>query len=223
MTALSLLLLTDGRFPAGGYAHSGGLEPALADGLQTSELPRFLADRLAAISYPECLLMLAAARAARDADLPALALLDLEADARCPSPPLRTASRRLGAGLLRTASALWPDAAIIGGYRAASTRTPRPVAFGVVGAATGLDDSECASAYLYDEAMTIASAAVRLIPVDSSEALHHVTDAAPAIAALVEDAVSVRLPARELPSPFAPLHELRSLAHARREGRLFAS
>ena len=26
------LLLADGRFPGGGFAHSGGLEPAVADG-----------------------------------------------------------------------------------------------------------------------------------------------------------------------------------------------
>jgi urease accessory protein UreF len=36
-------------------------------------------------------------------------------------------------------------------------------------------------------------------------------------------AVSLNLPPRELPSAFAPLLELRSLAHGRREGRLFAS
>ena len=223
MTGLSLLLLTDGRFPAGGYAHSGGLEPALADGLERAGLSRFLTDRLTAIAFPECLLMLAAARAAREADLEALALLDLEADARCPSPPLRAAARRLGAGLLRTSSALWPDDPIIAAYRNASTRTPRPVAFGVVGAATGLDDDECASAYLYEEAMTVAAAAVRLLPVDSSESLRLITAVGPQLARLAEEAVSVRLAPRELPSSFAPLHELRSLAHAQREGRLFAS
>ncbi len=223
MAGLSLLLLTDGRFPAGGYAHSGGLEPALADGLERSELPRFLTDRLTAVTFSECLLMLAAARAARDGDLATLALLDLEAGARCTSPPLRAAARRLGAGLLRTASALWPDEPIIASYRETSTRTPRTVAFGVVGAATGLDDAECAGAYLYDEAMMIAAAAVRLLPVDSSESLRLVTGAGPVLARLAEEAVAVRLPPRELPSSFAPLHELRSLAHAQREGRLFAS
>ncbi len=108
---------------------------------------------------------------------------------------------------------------MIASYRSASTRTPRPVAFGVVGAADRPRRRGVRSgAYLYDEAMTIASSAVRLLPLDTAEALRRVTAAEPAIAALVEEAVAHRTPARELPSGFAPLHELRSLAHAGREG-----
>ena len=41
------------------------------------------------------------------------ALLDAEAEARCPSPPLRAAARRLGAGLLRTAATVWPESVAI--------------------------------------------------------------------------------------------------------------
>jgi urease accessory protein len=223
MHALSLLLLSDGRLPAGGYAHSGGLEAAVADGLGVDGVRRFLLDRLECVSLPECTLMVAAARLARAGDLEALVDLEREADARCPSPPLRAAARRLGSQLLRTASGLWPDASPIAAYRAASRTTPRPVAFGVVAAATGLDDPESAHAYLYDEAMTIASAAIRLIPMDAGEALRCVTRAESTIAALARAAAEMRLPARELPGSFAPLHELRSLVHAGREGRLFAT
>ncbi|NEC44731.1 urease accessory protein UreF, partial [Streptomyces sp. SID8016] len=32
MSRAALLVLADGRFPAGGHAHSGGAEPAVAEG-----------------------------------------------------------------------------------------------------------------------------------------------------------------------------------------------
>jgi urease accessory protein len=45
----ALLLLADGRLPAGGHAHSGGVEPAVADGRIASlgDLRRYLDGRLA--------------------------------------------------------------------------------------------------------------------------------------------------------------------------------
>jgi len=217
MARLSLLLLSDGRFPAGGYAHSGGLEPAVADGLGVADLPRGPPPR------PECMLMLQAARAARAGDLDALRRLDAESEARTPSPPLRTASRRLGAQLLRTACTVWPQQALIAAYRAASAATPRPVAFGVVAAATGLDDLDAAQAYLYEEAATLSGAAARLLPIDAADALRLLADTEPTLIRLAEEVVSSRHPPAELPSAFAPCHELRSLAHSGREGRLFAT
>ncbi|MGF7237213.1 MAG: urease accessory protein, partial [Frankia sp.] len=48
-SATALLLLADGRLPAGGHAHSGGLEPAVADGSVRTldDLAAFLSGRLA--------------------------------------------------------------------------------------------------------------------------------------------------------------------------------
>src|SRR5277367_2817478 len=145
MVPLPMLLLTDSRFPAGGYAHSGGLEAAVVDGLGVDGVARFLAGRLHGVTGPEAHLAAAAARAE---NLDELLALDLEATARCPSPPLRTAATRLGAQLLRTAATVWPDAPRIVRYRAASVSTPRPVAFGLVAAVAGLDAYDAAFAYL---------------------------------------------------------------------------
>src|SRR2546430_4448027 len=49
MDTVALLLLTDGRFPAGTHAHSGGLEAAVRAGRVTGieELESFLRGRLA--------------------------------------------------------------------------------------------------------------------------------------------------------------------------------
>jgi urease accessory protein len=223
MTSLGLLLLTDSRFPAGGYAHSGGLEAAVEDGLTAHEVPGFLAGRLRGASGPEACIAVAAARASRSRDLAALARLDLEAVARCPSAPLRAAATRLGAQLLRTSATVWPDDPVIRAYRESEGPSPRPVAFGVVAAAAALGDAETAQSYLYEDAAMVTTAAVRLLPVDGALAARWLLDTAPEIERLAAIALGAGDDPRLLPGGFAPGLELGSLAHAARQGRLFAS
>ncbi len=220
MRGLTPLLLADGRFPAGGYAHSGGLEQACNDGLTADEVAAYLRARLHAVAAPECALAVAAGR---ETEVDGLLLLDDEAAARMPSPVLRAVSQRLGSQLLRTASVVWPDAGLPRAYRAASTSTPRPVAFGVVAMAAGLDELELARGFLYDDATMVTAAAAKLLPVDVLSMTRLLVELEEDIERLALAAVSLNLPPRELPSAFAPLLELRSLAHGRREGRLFAS
>jgi urease accessory protein len=118
---------------------------------------------------------------------------------------------------------VWPHDSPLARYREASRTTPRPVAFGVVAAAAGLGDRELAEAYLYEDATTVTAAAVRLLPVDSALTARWLIDAAPLLARLAGEAAEVTEDVRFLPAGFAPALELRSLAHAGREGRLFAS
>jgi urease accessory protein len=162
-------------------------------------------------------------RAARSGDLVALARLELEAAARCPSAPLRAVATRLGAQLLRTSATVWPDDPVIRAYRESGGRSPRPVAFGVVAAAAGLDDSDTAHAYLYEEAATVTTAAVRLLPVDGALAARWLVGAGPEIDRLATAATDAGDDPRLLPGGFAPSLELGSLAHAARQGRLFVS
>jgi urease accessory protein len=161
-----------------------------------------------------------AVAASRARDVETLLALDAEAQARCVSPPLRAASSRLGAQLLRSAATVWLDDALLARYRERSGTTPRPVSFGVVAAAAGLPESDVAHAFLYEDATTVTSAAVKLLPVDAADAARWVVEAAPLIAELA--AAPVPDDPRRLPAGFAPALELRSLVHAAREGRLFA-
>jgi urease accessory protein len=225
---LTLLLLTDSRFPAGGYAHSGGLEAAVEAGLGVDGVPGFLRGRLHGVAWPEACLAVAARRAG---SLEELLELDAEALARCPSPSLRLASSRLGSQLLRTAATVWPGE--LDGYRGASAATPRPVAFGAVAAVAGLDEHQTAYAYLYEDAAAVTTAAVRLLPVDGAQTAHWLVETASELELLAERAKAahrytctgpwVHMGHAALPGGFAPALELGSLAHAAREGRLFAS
>ncbi len=220
MGSLPLLLLTDARFPAGGYAHSAGLEAAVEDGLGVGGVSRFLAGRIRGVAASEAVVAVAAGRAR---DVESLLALDLEAAARCQSPPLRAAASRLGSQLLRTAATVWPGERLLAAYREASTTTPRPVAFGAVAAVAGLDDLDTARAYLYEDAATVTTAAVRLLPVDGATAARWLLDAGPELERAALDAASAGDDPRWWPGGFAPALELGSLAHAAREGRLFAS
>jgi urease accessory protein len=223
MTSVALMLLTDSRFPAGGYAHSGGLEPAVTDGLTLAEAPAFLRGRLRGIAAPEAYLAVAAAHAARDHNLLELLLLDHEAAARCPSPILRRTATRLGSQLLRTANEVWPARKLIGDYRERSDTTPRPVVFGLVAALAGLDARETAHAYLYEDAASVTAAAVKLLPIDGASSARWLVETAPLIDSLAGEAAAASSDSKLLPGGFGPALELNSLRHAAQEGRLFAS
>jgi urease accessory protein len=107
--AAAVLMLADSRLPAGGHAHSGGVEAALGTGLLTGQdgLAVFLAERLRTAGLAAAGLAAAACRQAL-AGGPGWAALDAEADARTPSPAQRHTSRQQGRALVRLARTAWP-------------------------------------------------------------------------------------------------------------------
>src|SRR3954462_9752386 len=185
------LLLADSRFPSGAYAHSLGLEQAVAEGL--TDVPAFLRARLRLVGEADARFAVEARRGN---------VLEQEWCARCPSPVLRDAARRLGAQLLRSAAAIWP---------VPQSRLPRPLALGVVAAAAGLDDETTALLSLYDDAATVASAALKRLPLDPAVTSRWV--AGPPPDAIARDVAADHGP---LPAPAAVGLELAAAVHAER-------
>ncbi len=216
------MLLADSRFPAGSYAHSLGLEQAVAEGLGIDEVAPFIAARLRLVARPDAALSVAARRCAAVGDHPGLAALDDEHGARCPSPVLREQARRLGAQLLRSAATAWPDR-LVDRYRADSAATPRPVALGVVAAAAGLDDGEVATVALYDDAATVASAALKLLGLDPAVTARWLAQLAPAIASTAREVVGDDRRLAGQQPPAAAALELAAARHATRTERFFVS
>jgi urease accessory protein len=210
------LLLADSRTPSGGYAHSGGLEGAIREGLAVDAVPGFVRARLRTVGRVEAAI---AALAARAADLEALLDLDLELAARTPAEPLRRASRQLGLGLLRTARSWWPDDQLLTAYATTSALTPRPVALGTIARAGGLPPVAAARLSLYEDAATVAAAAVKLLPLDGAEASGWLAELAGQVEELAAGAVTEWL----APSTATPLLDRRAIAHERYERRLFVS
>lgn len=208
------LLLADSRFPSGGYAHSHGLEQAVAGGL--TDVPAFVRARLRLVAAADARVAVAARRGEDPL------ALDEEWCARCPSPELRAAARRLGAQLLRSAATVWADPRIAA-YREGSTATPRPVALGVVGAAAGLDDDAVALLSLYDDAATVTSAALKLLPLDPAVTARWLAELAPELQRAAREAAADPRPIARQPAPAAPALELAAPVHQQRRERLFAS
>ncbi|HST38224.1 MAG TPA: urease accessory UreF family protein [Conexibacter sp.] len=225
------LLLADSRTPTGGYAHSAGLEPAVAAGLRGAAVPAFLSARLETVAFVDA----SFAAAAVGADLAALLALDDELAARTPVAPQRAAARSLGRALLRIAARLAPGDALLAVYAEASVWTPRPVVFGALAGATGLTPLEAARLSLYEDAAGVAAAAVKLLPLDAAETTAWVAALAPRIEALAAEAARAASAARQpgaaprdddaaaLPATSTPLLDLRALTHERSDGRLFVS
>ena len=202
------LLLADSRFPSGSYAHSLGLEQAVNEGLR--DVPAFMRARLRLVAEADARF---AVEARRDN------LLEKEWAARTPSAVLRDSARRLGAQLLRSAAVVWPGDPIAA-YRAASRLTPRPLALGVVAAAAGVSDEETALLALYDDAATVASAALKLLPLDPAVTARWLAELAPEMAAAARVIAADDGP---LPSPAAVAIELSAPVHLEQRERLFAS
>jgi urease accessory protein len=234
MTAPAALLLSDARFPAGGHAHSGGLEPAATAGTVTdlASLEVFLRGRLRTAGMVAAGLAAAACTRAR---AQAWAELDAEADARTPSPAQREASRRQGRALLRAARGAWPDAEWLArlaiahgtsGARAGEYRSGphHAVALGAAAAAAGCVPSEAAQIAAYQSVAGPASAAVRLLALDPIRAAAVLAAMAPAIADTAEQAAAhAEGPLADLPFPSAPALDLLAEAHIAAEVRLFES
>lgn len=218
----ALLLLADGRLPAGGYAHSGGLEPAIHAGWvrDLDDVAAFTRGRLSTVGRVAASFAAAACRTARMIDGARLHDLDVALDARTPSPAARATSRRLGRQLLRTAALLRPDPR----YALLGREPHQPLTLGLTCAVFDLAPRDAALAVLHETATSVTGAAVRLLSLDPVAAYTVLADLASSIddLAAAAAACSDYAPA-ELPSNSAPLLDLLAEQHATRSGRLFAS
>ncbi|MEU8653548.1 urease accessory UreF family protein [Streptomyces sp. NPDC048737] len=224
MSRTALLLLADGRFPAGGHAHSGGMEAAVVSGRvhDIASLEAFCRGRLHTAG-----LVAAGLAAAAAGGYDALAL-DEAADTRTPVPSLRRIARRLGRQLMRAARATWPSADLDLLARHRPQGAHQPVVLGVTARAAGLTPLDAAQAAAYESVGGPATAAVRLLSLDPFDAtavlarlageLDTVADAAADAARRVTaEGVSV------LPAASAPLLDITGEQHAAWSVRLFAS
>ncbi|MDH2390716.1 urease accessory UreF family protein [Streptomyces sp. HNM0663] len=220
MSRAALLVLADGRFPAGGHAHSGGAEAAVKAGRirNAEELESFCRGRLHTAG-----LTAAALAAAAAAGLDPLALDDA-ADARTASPALRTAARRLGRQLMRAARAVWPGPGLDALAAARPRGAHQPVVLGVAARSAGLGPEDAAHCVAYETVSGPATAAVRLLgldPFQATAALARLTPDLDRVAAEAARAAGQGIDA--LPAASAPLLDITAEQHAAWPVRLFAS
>jgi urease accessory protein len=224
MSRAALLVLADGRFPAGGHAHSGGAEAAVKAGRVTgaASLEDFCRGRLHTAGLVSASLAAAAVLGVDPVEL------DAAADARTPSPALRVAARKLGRQLMRAARATWPAAELDALAREFPKGAHQPVVLGVAGRAAGLDAVDAAYCAVYESVSGPASATVRLLSLDPFDATAVLARLAPELDRVADRAVEaarevVEVGVDALPAASAPLLEISAELHAAWAVRLFAS
>lgn len=224
MSRAALLLLADGRFPAGGYAHSGGIEAAVAHGSvhDTGSLEAFCRGRLHTTG-----LTVAGLAAAVTAGHDPL-LLDDAADARTPSPALRAVSRKLGRQMMRAARATFPSAELEHLADERPQGAHQPVVLGLTARTAGLAPVDAAHAAAYESVSGPATAAVRLMsldPLDASRLLARLGTETDNVASAAADAAGCveREGIDALPSASSPLLDITGEQHAAWTVRLFSS
>lgn len=224
MSRGALLVLADGRFPAGGHAHSGGAEAAVKAGRITgaASLEEFCRGRLQTAGLVSASLAAAAVLGVDAVEL------DGAADARTPSPALRVAARRLGRQLMRAARATWPSGELDALAREFPKGAHQPVVLGVTARAAGLDAVDAAYCAAYESVSGPASATVRLLSLDPFDATGVLARLAPELDRVADRAVEAgRRVLGEgvgaLPAASAPLLEISAELHAAWAVRLFAS
>lgn len=216
----ALLILADGRFPAGGHAHSGGVEAAVQAGRvrDAAELAEFCRGRLHTTGLTSAALAAAAAHGHDPR------LLDAAADARTPSPALRAAARKLGRQLMRAARSAWPGPELDALAAAFPRGAHQPVVLGTAARAAGLGPLDAAFCTVYETVSGPATAAVRLLSLDPFRATAVLARLAPEMDAVAERAASAAGGGvDDLPAASAPLLDITAEQHAARPVRLFAS
>ncbi|GAA3888095.1 urease accessory UreF family protein [Streptomyces lacrimifluminis] len=225
MSRAALFVLADGRFPAGGHAHSGGAEAAVKAGRVTgaASLEEFCRGRLHTTGLVSAALAAAAALGVDPVEL------DGAADARTPSPALRVAARKLGRQLMRAARATWPSAELDALAREFPKGAHQPVVLGLTARAAGLGPEDAAYCSAYESVSGPATAVVRLLSLDPFDATRVLARLAPELDRVADRAVEAARGVVAgggvdvLPAASAPMLEVGAEGHAGWAVRLFAS
>ena len=166
--------------------------------------------------------------------------------ARTPSGAMRQSAEHLGRGYLRLVRRLWADHPAVAALDAvepgpgpadppplgepgrgtprgrARRGPPRAVVLGVTAVCAGLDPLGVARLVAYDDVQTVASACLKLAPVDPVVTTGWVLAAAPAVDALAHELAHLT-DAGGIPASGAPLTEQWAETHARATERLFSA
>jgi len=225
-TLLSLLQFSDGLFPAGGFAHSFGLESFVqSGGVRDAEgLRAFIENYLEGAAGPcDAVAVVAAMKSARSEDIDACFELDRTLDAMKPVAEFRAASRQMGRQSLRIAVNLFSCpllGALFESAEAEHTPAHHALVFGLIGRRLNWPLEAAATAYLYSTTSMLVGAALRLLPLGQLEGQRVLWRTAPAIQRLAREAIDKD--AGDLWS-FIPAIEIAGMKHAASEARLFRS
>jgi urease accessory protein len=223
---LAALQFADGLFPAGGFAHSLGLETYVQDGVvrDRAGLEAFVGAFLDGSAGPtDAVAVAVAVRLAAEGDVASWLELDTRLEAMKPVPESREASRQMGRQTLRVAAALGPDRVLAElAHAVAEGLAPghHAAVFGAALGRAGVEPEVAAAAYLHSTVTLLVGAGLRLMALGQLDGQRVVAAMRPRIERLAA-AAAAAAPA-EMWS-FNPGLELAGIRHATLDTRLFRS
>ena len=223
---LTLLQFSDGLFPAGGFAHSFGLETYVQDGRvrDRHDLEMFVAAHLEGSAGPaDAAVAAIAVGIARRDDPHEWIRLDARLDAMKTVPEFRAASRQMGRQALRIAAGLGDDPFLARLARAVDddgAAAHHATVFGAAVSRGGVDPERASAAYLYATAALLVGAGLRLIALGQLDGQRVLAAMRGRIERLATAAAAAT--ADDLWS-FNPALEIAGIRHAALEMRLFRS
>jgi urease accessory protein len=223
---LALLQLSDGLFPAGGFAHSLGLETYAQAGVvqDRAGLEAFVLAHLEGSAGPsDAVAAAVVTRLAAQGDVAGVLDVDTRLDAMRVVPEFRISSRQMGRQALRAIAAWAPDpvlADLAARVDAGRTAGHYAVVFGAAAGRTGVSAHDAASAYLYAAASMLVNAALRLLSIGQLDGQRTLSAVRPRIAALAARAATATI---DDMWSFTPGLELAGVAHGELDMRLFRS
>ena len=211
MTTWLVWQLVDSAFPAGGFAHSFGLEAAWQQGeVNAASLPAFVRESVTQAGHS----MLPFVLAAFD-DPSSHALFDQRCEAFLRNPVANRASRVQGRAWLGAVTRAFPQVEV----RAAGHRHFAPL-FGATMRAAGVEREEAARMLLFGVARGTFSAAVRLGIVGTNEGQRMLGECASHLDLIVRRCGDLVI---EDAAQTSPLIDLWQASHDRLYSRLFQS
>ncbi len=212
---LLLMLLADARLPTAGHTQSAGLEPAVVDGLRSHDVADYIDLRLRTVTRVEAATAVVALHHLRQGHR--VADVEVAWAARTPSAAMRATSYAMGRAQLRIVRRLWPSHPSV---VALEGRAPRAIVLAVAADAAGLNPVALARLVGYDDVQTVASAALKLLPLDPAEVAAWVLAALPRVDEVAVDVAHLIEPSG-IPASGAPQIEAWAEAHAQADRRLF--
>jgi len=225
LAAMRLLQFGDSMLPVGAFAFSNGVESAVQEGVvrDAASLREFVATALDQAASCDGIAVLAAHRATRADDLPAVVVADNAVLVRKLNEEARTMTLRMGRKLAELAVHV-TALPILTRWRAAldvrATPGTYPAVLAVVGAALALDERDAFAIHQYGVATMMVSAALRLMRLSHLDGQALIF----ALNADVDDAYArVARASLDDMAAFAPVADILAAAHVKAHVRLFMS
>lgn len=219
------LRFIDSFFPSGSYGFSSGLEAAVqAGGVRNgAELARYVESLLRGRMGPrEAVAVGLAQEAAVCHDLRAALVADRELDAMEISREGRLASRQMGRQVMRVAAEQEESGSILRNFLTKVETEGSPghlaISLGLTLGVFGWSKEEAIAAFLYQSAVGLVSAALKLLPIGQREAQQLLYRWTPLIESLSRMAAG-----RHLMRSWTPVEDVYAMNHSRLRTRLFRS